>query len=217
MNGKKFYFLLIFGLLLAACSDKIKVTVDNPLKEKLLVKVDNESFALEGEKQKELLLQAGEHTFETHTEKEFLDKGTFTVRETEGLLNVSHSDYILWKEIFSIYSPAEKSYNGIVREDTFEMDGKKYWGPFRYFSPQNKFIPKQWEYDVAQTLSDSITIPSGDEYKIVTKLYRKQEFVDNYKRQYEIDTEKVNDLLEKQLHEHFDSLDKSENVKTVRE
>lgn len=209
MTGKKVYFGLILGLFLAACSNKVKVTVDNPLKEKLLVKVDGERFTLEGEKQKELMLDAGEHTFETHTEKEFLDKGSFTLRETEGILNVSHSAYILWKEIFSIYSPSEKSYNGIVREDTFEMDGKKYWGPFHYFSPQNKFIPKQWDYDVTQTLSDSITIPNGEEYKIVSKLYRQPEFILNYKRQYEIDTEKVNDLLEKQLHEHFDSLNQT--------
>jgi len=206
MTGKKLYLGLMLGLVLTACSSKIKVTVDNPLKEKLLVKVDNENFTLEGEKQKELLLGAGEHTFETHTEKEFLDKGTFWLRETDGLLNVSHSSYILWKEIFSIYSPSEKSYNGIVREDTFEMDGKKYWGPFVYFSPQTKFIPKQWEYDVIQSLPDTLVIPRGEEFKIYAKLYRKKEFIDNYKRQYEIDTRKVDELLEQQLHEHFESL-----------
>lgn len=214
MNGTKFSFLLIIGLLFTACSEKVKVTVDNPLKEKLLIKVDNESFTLEGEKQKELLLSSGEHTFESRTEKEFLDKGTFHIQEKEGLLNVSHSPYILWKEIFSIYSPAEKSYNGLVREDTFEMDGKKYWGPFRYFAPENNtFIPKQWDYDAIQTLSETITIPKGEEYKIISKLYRKSEFVENYRRQYVIDEEKVNKLMDEFLEKNFDSLDKVEGKK----
>ena len=211
MNRTKFSFLLILGLLLTACSEKVKVTVDNPLKEKLFIKVDGESFTLEGEKQKELLLKSGEHTFESQTEKGFLDKGSFRVQEKEGLLNVSHSPYILWKEIFSIYSPAEKSYNGLVREDTFEMEGKKYWGPFRYFAPENNtFIAKQWEYDVIQTLSETITIPQGEEYKIVSKLYRKAEFIENYRRQYVIDEEKVDKLMDEFLAKSLDSLDKVE-------
>ena len=44
MTGNTFYFGLISWLILSGCSDKVKVTVDNPLKETLLIKVDDENF-----------------------------------------------------------------------------------------------------------------------------------------------------------------------------
>lgn len=174
-----FLFILVCGLSMSfAPPKKIKLELDNPLSEKLLVCIDTDSFWVEANTVKQVALNKGKHTFTTAYAK---DKKTFHAgyfdTPNDGLLNITQSTYVVWKDIYMAVEKEEYYEN--ITETEVVIDGKKFFGDITVYGPTAMFIPKEWDYDILTPFPQDVNLGSKD-FVVVKKIFRKKEFIKEY-------------------------------------
>lgn len=174
-----FVFAIVgVGLMSFTPPKKIKLDLDNPLNEKLLVCIDNDSFWVEANTVKKVVLNKGKHTFTTAYAKDFktFHSGYFDT-PNDGLLNITQSTYVVWKDIYM--SVEKEEYYENITEVEVMIEGKKFYGDIILYGPTAMFIPKDWDYDIVTPFPQDVNL-GNKEFVVVKKIFRKKEFIKEY-------------------------------------
>lgn len=176
----KTFFLYLSALFLIGAftsPPKIKVQVDNPLSESILVNMDGrDSFTVAPYTIKNILLKSGKHTFTTSVKREVRFSGYFD-SPFDGVLNATKSTYVVWKDIF-MKEEKEEYYENIDENEVIIL-GKSYFADLKVFDENSVYIPIEWDYGLQTPFPQKI--PLGNEpFKVTTKIYRLNEFIREY-------------------------------------
>lgn len=176
---KQFLFSLIILFLFGAFSfpPKIKVQVDNPLNDSIFVNLDGkDSFWVAPKKIKNILLKAGKHSFTTSIKGKVYCNGYFD-SPFDGVMNATKSVYVVWKDIF-MKEEKEEYYDNIDESEVI-IHGKSYFADLKVFDENSFYIPVEWDFGLETPFPRTVSL--GDEpFKLLTKIYREQEFVREY-------------------------------------
>lgn len=167
--------ILLFAVCLAtlsACSEG-NVALDNPGKVATTFTVDGTAYEVPAGSTEFISLDAGAHKVTAGSLKD----APFTVKES-GLLHSGDSSYLTWKILYGLpqYRKTE------LKEDTVEVDSILFYGDIRVHPPTEYYIEGPWDYKVNEPLPESKDLYVNKDFVIKSKLYRKADFFETYKR-----------------------------------
>lgn len=155
--------------------------LDNPLSDSIYVNIDGDKiFAIAPHSLKTVKIKAGKHTFETiisqNRNKKMIQSGYFD-STTDGLLNVTKSAYVVWKDIYM--KEEKEEYYDNLDEKIVEINGREYMGDIKLFDETAIFIPKEWDYGVNKPFPDQVNL-GNQPFVIKRKIYYKEDFIREY-------------------------------------
>ncbi len=166
-------FLLTNLVLLSACNSifKIKIIVDNPSNDVLILNVDEKEHEIASNSFIKLDLVKGEHLFKASIKGEELFNETLSIT-SEGLLNPTKAVYVVHKELYLLNQDEYETFaaQALDRQDHLIADKTYEDVDFLVYDAQT-FIPKNWDFGVDQELPEEIKTSVG-EHKVISKIYR---------------------------------------------
>lgn len=182
-NNRFTYFTLLFVLLISGCSkDKYKVVIDNPTTAEIWVEIGSDRYDLQPNSSIELNLAEGPYKVysgEVENSKTILN-GDSCYIQSEGLLNASLSEYVVWRTIY-LKSSSHSEWMHVRLKDTSVVLGEyAYKADLKVFNQNNVFIPIQWDFWLDQQIP--LTWNGMGPGKRVSKLYRKVQFEQIFRR-----------------------------------
>jgi hypothetical protein len=170
---------LAFGIYFLFLAKQNYYVVDNPTNQTFYFNINNsgEKVISQGQTLK-LDLKKGKNEIKVFDEnKNMLYDSAFNVNKIRGLLNISHSDYYIHKQYYG-YNLKKDSL--LASQKTVVIDGKVYLGEPKFF---NKLYGEDFYYNVDEDY-DKI-IKNIDKIESRTKIFRKQDFINYYRKNYE--------------------------------
>lgn len=174
-------YLLCCLLFVTACENTLSIRVDNPRDYAIEVQVDQQSFALSPGSHALVSLAPGEHEVITWRDGQVSVRGFFTAEE-DGLLNATRAYYIRLRDIFYRADAMNEAPTGILNSTTIEVYQQPFTGDLVVYSDESLFIPKSWNQSPDESLPEtgSLKIRKNPGYRLVSKLYRVDDFVKEY-------------------------------------
>jgi hypothetical protein len=172
---KKITGILLFTslLLFTACSSffKIKIIVDNPSKDVIVLSFDGVNHEIPSKSFINLEFVKGEHLVTAQINGEEMFSETISITG-EGLLNPTLETYIVHKELYLLEQQKYEDYasKALNRKD-HEIAGKTYQDADFLIFEKQAFIEKNWDFGVDKELPEEIKT-SSSEYEVISKLYR---------------------------------------------
>lgn len=185
-NAPLIGFLSAFGVMLLAfaiyflfLAKKNEYIVDNPTSGTYYFKVNNgeEQIITSGQHVKVELNRGKENSIKVFDEKKkMLYDSAFTVTQYRGLLNITNGDYYVHRQFYG-YVPNKDS---LLISKTFELDGVKLPG---HVTHHKKLYIEDFYYNVNEDYDQ--VIKNIDKLESRTKIYRKEDFKNFYKENYQ--------------------------------
>ncbi|MBX7241761.1 MAG: hypothetical protein K1X92_08425 [Bacteroidia bacterium] len=173
---------ILAGVLLAfsGCS-RDNLYIDNAGKSLRKIEIDGQTFAMEPGSAMILKANKGTHKIKIMDENKTVLKDTVFTLNKGGLINLSNSRYVIWKDLYGdqIYRTTKLS------EKQIEYGNWIFKGDFTELDSTKIFTEKTWDFDPDQPFpKDRIgwDLPNGEKYIIKSKLYRLEDFVKEVKK-----------------------------------
>ncbi|MFT4644400.1 MAG: hypothetical protein ACI8ZX_000801, partial [Planctomycetota bacterium] len=117
----------------------------------------------------------------------------------EGLLNVTKSNYAIWKDVFCEEADYEKYKVKLNLKDTVVVGGLEFVD-IDLVLLNDVFIAKTWDLGIDKNMPESVEIAEDEKFKIVSKIYHVAELkeVFNYYGDYDftnLTEEEINKLI----------------------
>jgi hypothetical protein len=170
---KKRYLPLALVALLAGCSGRsADYAIDNPTDKPLSLTIDGKTYEVAPHDEKELSLDAGEHTMKGDVVGDI--KFISYYRGRGGIINPTLSDYVIYRQSFEKVGANVPGYTGKL--DQVVLDGVTFEGTMKQSS--ELFIDKDWTYGVNEELPDSVTEhDNGSNNTVHNKVFRARDFI----------------------------------------
>ena len=150
--------------------------IDNPSAETVKIKLDENSYTLAAYQSTKIQLNKGKHSFISTINDSVIVRDSFMIdSEIRGLLNPTLSDYI----IFTEYYAQNINKDSLLKAHSKIIDSVKYYGEI---SEENQFFIKDFYLNEDQEYLK--VIKKMDSISKVTKIFRKENFIDFYKQYY---------------------------------
>ena len=179
MKSTTYIFLFIL-IVSSGCQEKVTVALDNSREIGVEVGVDGESVYIPQHQMVWVELGVGNHELVVSDSagnqlltREFDVSG-------EGLVATNPSGYVLVKKAFSGADLAKAEDSEQLEEKELEIGGQKYTGPYTYFSEDNIFIKKTWDYYPIENFPVRMVVENMDTLMVKSKLYRESDFIGEY-------------------------------------
>ena len=177
INLLSFAFICtLTSLFITSCSSGAWYSIDNPTDKEISVIIDGKApikLAPEEFMRTEDYLSFGEHTIKVDGGEEV----KFNVDKDHVMLNPTLSTYV---KVLQEYG------SGLASSDndtTIVIDGKKYEGPFPLVTSDPIIYTGDLNFAVDKPFKDEIETSKAGTV-IMKKLFRKEEFIDFYKKEY---------------------------------
>ncbi|MET4675788.1 MULTISPECIES: hypothetical protein [unclassified Luteibacter] len=170
---KKRYLPLALVALLAGCSGRsADYAIDNPTDKPLSLTIDGKTYEVAPHEDKELSLDAGEHTMKGDVVGDI--KFISYYRGRGGIINPTLSDYVIYRQSFEKVGSTSPGYTGKL--DQVVLEGVTFEGTMRQSS--DLFIDKDWTYGVDEELPDSVVEhENGSNNTVHNKVFRAKDFI----------------------------------------
>jgi hypothetical protein len=194
---KKIISILSVVLLLASCSHE--VLIDNPTKNDVKVIVKGKEVLVKANSIQKMKVAKGLNSILS-----IASSGDTLVNENveifnEGLLNVTKSNYAIWKDVFCEEADYEKYKVKLNLKDTVVVGGLEFVD-IDLVLLNDVFIAKTWDLGIDKNMPESVEIAEDEKFKIVSKIYHVAELkeVFNYYGDYDftnLTEEEINKLI----------------------
>jgi hypothetical protein len=194
---KKIISILSVVLLLASCSHE--VLIDNPTKNDVKVIVKGKEVLVKANSIQKIKVAKGLNSILS-----IASSGDTLVNENveifnEGLLNVTKSNYAIWKDVFCEEADYEKYKVKLNLKDTVVVGGLEFVD-IDLVLLNDVFIAKTWDLGIDKNMPESVEIAEDEKFKIVSKIYHVAELkeVFNYYGDYDftnLTEEEINKLI----------------------
>ena len=177
----KYYKILIFipfifpGFI--APPKLINADLDNPLPDTIVVNMDGlKSHIIPPKTMITLKLKAGKHSFDTKIKGVFYHSGYFE-SSLDGLINVTRSDYVVWKDLYM--KEEREEYYDNIQENVVVIDNQEYIGDIKLYDTTSIFIPKEWDYDIKTSFPEFVDL-GKQPFVVKKKIFYKKDFIREY-------------------------------------
>lgn len=170
--------LLAFIIYYVFLAKKNEYLVDNPTPKTLYFKINNgeEKIITSGQYIKVDLNRGEKNSIKVFDDqKKLLYDSAFNVTQYRGLLNITNSDYYIHRQFYG-YVPNKDS---LLMSGSFEIDGQRFPG---HVIHHKKLYIEDFYYNLDEDYDK--VIKNIDKLESRTKIYRKQDFLDFYKENY---------------------------------
>lgn len=169
----KRYLPLALVALLAGCGDRsASYAIDNPTDKSLSLTIDGKTYEVAPHEDKDLSLDAGEHTMKGDLVGDIRFISYY--RGRGGIINPTLSDYVIYRQSFVKENTSSPGYQGKL--DQVVLDGVTFEGTMR--QSNELFIDKDWTYDVHEALPDSVVEhDNGGNNTVHNKVFRAKDFI----------------------------------------
>ena len=174
-----FVTLVAFGIYFVFLAKKNEYLVDNPTNKTYYFKINNgdEKIIASGQYVKVDLNRGKQNTIKVFDDKKkLLFDSAFQVTQYRGLLNITNSDYYIHRQFYG-YVPNKDS---LLMADSFEVDGQRLPGHVKH---KKKLYIEDFYYNLNEDYDK--VIKNIDKMESRTKIYRKQDFLDFYRENYQ--------------------------------
>lgn len=183
MKLKAFVFrVLLFSLVLVVgCESEGNVDLDNSGDEVLEVVVDGQKYVMPKNSYRKIQLEKGMHTLiMKDAEGKVLEETRFMV-SNGGLLNLSKSNYFIWKDLYGDASVREEK----LSEEWIKIDKEEFFGDFTTLPTETIYTEKRWDYGLSEDFPSDLLGWEIDlrknRYIIKSKLFRQNDLIQAYK------------------------------------
>lgn len=194
---KKIISILSVVLLLASCSHE--VLIDNPTNNDVKVIVKGKEVLVKANSTQKIKVAKGLNSILS-----IASSGDTLVNENveifnEGLLNVTKSNYAIWKDVFCEEADYERYKAKLNLKDTVVV-GELEFVDIDLVLLNDVFIAKTWDLGIDKNMPESVEIAEDEKFKIVSKIYHVAELkeVFNYYGDYDftnLTEEEINKLI----------------------
>lgn len=170
---------IAFAIYFLFLAKKNEYVVDNPTEKTYYFNINNgeEKIVTSGQFVKVELERGKKNNIKVFDEnKKLLFDSVFQVNEYRGLINITNSDYYIHRQFYG-YVPNKDS---LLLSNSFKIDGKTYPG---HVTHRKKLYIEDFYYNVDEDYDK--LIKNIDKIESRTKIYRKQDFLDFYKENYQ--------------------------------
>jgi hypothetical protein len=179
---KKHFFISCAGILMAflmtSCFGGVGYWIDNPTDESIEVSIDGKkSVTIEANEFKRFdeTLKKGEHTMKVGDGEEI--KFTFGEKDNHVTLNPTLSTYVIALQEYGI------GYASSDNDTIIIIDGKEYEGPFPLVTNAPFIYTGNVNFLINEPFKDEISRSDAGTV-IMRKIFRKDDFIDYYKKEY---------------------------------
>lgn len=170
--------LFALVLLLVSCEKTIEVELENSYERAIKLKVNDEAYEVEPKEYKLLELKKGDDQI-----VQFFDGDDILFKDTlsfdqNGILNPLKNKYVVWSTLYLLDTSRyeELAEKHLDLKDTVVIDEIIYRDiDLKIFD--NDFIPKTWDYNLAENWPDEVEIPR-EEYLVLSKIYSLKKFLE---------------------------------------
>jgi hypothetical protein len=165
------YLLAFLCVAFSACSNNI--VLDNPSSAPVTFKIDEgEAVEVPAQSQKEISLDAGRHHIQVSGQS-VVERDTNIQVKEGGIIHCGFSNYLIFKQLYGL----QKDRKTLLHERWVEFDSSKVFGDIRLFPAQELYIEKAWDHGLDEALPESQTLLISNDFKILSKVYRSVEFL----------------------------------------
>lgn len=170
--------IFAFGVYFLFLAKKNYYLVDNPSSTSYYFKINNgaEKVISAGQSLEVEMGKGLNRISVSDQNKKPLYDSAFEVNKIRGLINISHSDYFIYRQYYG-YNLNKDSL--LKSQDVLMIDGKRYYGGATKFS---KLYTDAFYYNVNEDFDQIIKNIQTVESR--TKIFRKQDFINYYKSVY---------------------------------
>lgn len=173
------FMVLAFAVYFFFLAKKNEYLVDNPTEKTFYFRINggDEKIISSGQFVKVNLDKDKKNSIQVFDEqKKLLFDSAFRVNKIRGLINITNSDYYIHRQFYG-YVPNKDS---LLLANSFELDGQRLPGDVMH--RRNLFI-EDFYYNVDEDYDP--LIKNIDKLESRTKIYRKQDFLEFYKENYQ--------------------------------
>lgn len=189
--------ILSIILLLASCSQE--VFIDNPTLEPLKVVVKGKEIQIDAKSFQIIKVSKGINSIIVISNfGDTLLNENIDIYE-DGVLNVTKSDYAIWRDVFCEEADYEDFKTTLNLKDTVLIDGLEFVDiDLELFN--DIFIAKKWDVGLNNSMPKTIDLKNNEVFRVVSKIYRAKELKNtfNYYGDYDfkdLTEEEINKIL----------------------
>lgn len=169
--------LLLLALTLAIASCGGNVVLDNAKPVGVTFSIDGEDHTLAAGGSETISLKEGSHKVRITEEGGTLVIDT-TVSVREGGILQSGTPYVVWRLLYGMQDKRSK----LLNEREVEVDSVLYVADLDIHPARQVYFEKNWDLGLQESLPDAKTLYITSDYKIHIKVFRQEDFKDEYLR-----------------------------------